>query len=126
MKIIFEHEARSTYYILYCDFQRYNYFIIQPKGMYKDVTESCFLEIPSIDSDVYFEKDIVAEAFDPTAIIVVGGVVSTYDLFKNPEQKVEVFFTENPKQCLIPSPPYYQEGLGEFVKKQQCKKTTRV
>ena len=110
MKIIFAHEARSTYYIIYCDFEQYNYFIIEPKGMYKDVTESCFMKMPSIDSDVYFEKDIVAEAFDPTDIVVLGGVVSTFELFKNPEKKVEVFFTENPRKCKVPSPPYDEKG----------------
>ena len=110
MKIIFAHEARVTYYILHCDFQRYSYFIIQPKGMYKDVTESCFLKMSSIDSDVYFEKDIVAEAFDPTAIVVVGGVGANFDLFRYPERRVEVFFTENPRKCKIPSPPFDQMG----------------
>ena len=110
MKIIFAHEAMSTNYILYCDFEQYNYFIIEPKGMYKDVTESCFMKMASIDSDVYFEKDIVAEAFDPTAIVVVGGVEATFDLFIYPERRVEVFFTENPRKCKIPGPPYDQMG----------------
>ena len=63
--------------------------------------------------DVYFEKGISAEGFDPTAVVIVGGlktkVQATWQLAK-PE--IEVYFTK--KSCKIRNIPGSVTSVVEF------------
>ena len=52
--------------------------------------------------DVYFEKGISAEGFDPTAVVIVGGL-KVDKLESKTNTGIEVYFTE--KSCNVPSPP---------------------
>ena len=52
--------------------------------------------------EVYFKKDISAEAFDPTAVVIVGGIKFGV-LASRTNIGTEVYFTE--KSCDVPSPP---------------------
>ena len=51
--------------------------------------------------DVYFEKGISAEGFDPTAVVIVGGIKFGV-LASRTNIGTEVYFTE--KSCDVPSP----------------------
>ena len=57
---------------VYCELKEYT---TEDNGEYKDVTKSCSLKLPSpLNLDVYFDKDVYAEAFDSTAVVIFGGV----------------------------------------------------
>ena len=63
--------------------------------------------------DVYFEKGISAEGFDPTAVVIVGGlkVVKTV-LASKTNTGIEVYFTE--KSCKISNIPRGVTSVVEF------------
>ena len=61
--------------------------------------------------DVYFEKGISAEGFDPTAVVIVGGL-KVGVLASKTNTGIEVNFTE--KSCKISNIPRSVTSVVEF------------
>ena len=68
--------------------------------------------------DVYFKKDISAEGFDPTAVVIVGGIKFGV-LASRTNIGTEVYFTE--KSCNVPSPPGSVTSVVEILEKGSTK-----
>ena len=62
--------------------------------------------------DVYFKKGISAEGFDPTAVVIVGGIKFGI-LASRTNIGTEVYFTE--KSCNVPSPPGSVTSVVEIL-----------
>ena len=68
--------------------------------------------------DAWFEKDIQVQAFDPTSIIIVGGMPAEIT-----NSRPEVLF--NKKECFVNFLPTSEEVARKLPEKKSTKRSTR-